>query len=155
MASRRAPEILDALDALTKKCLPSLSVLGAARFPIKTSDWRSTRIGRDVFLHSSVPKGWWDEYASMAQREHDPGVMMAKLSLMACTWTETMQMLDPVGIDRWPYELSLKYGMRDALTCSVGVAGWSPISPQSSVRSPDTADADYSLRRRELRSLAL
>ena len=55
---------------------------------------------------------------------------MAKLSLMACSWTETMQMLDPVGIDRWPYELSFKYGMRDALTCAVGrrwlVAYWSP-----------------------------
>jgi LuxR family quorum sensing-dependent transcriptional regulator len=31
-----------------------------------------------------------------------------------------MQMLEPIGIDRWPYELALKYGMRDALTCSVG-----------------------------------
>ena len=35
----------------------------------------------------------------------------------------------PIGIDRWPYELSLKYGMRDALTCSVGrrwlVSYWS------------------------------
>ena len=65
----------------------------------------------------------------MANREHDPGVMMAKASLMACTWTETMQMLDPIGIDRWPYELSLKHGMRDALTCPLGVAGWSPIGP--------------------------
>jgi LuxR family quorum sensing-dependent transcriptional regulator len=41
-----------------------------------------------------------------------------------------MQMLDPVGLDRWPYELALRYGMRDALTCSVGrrwlVAYWSP-----------------------------
>jgi len=66
----------------------------------------------------------------MAQREHDPGVMMAKLSLMACTLSETMKMLDPVGIDRWPYELSFKYGIRDALTCSVGrrwlIAYWSP-----------------------------
>jgi DNA-binding CsgD family transcriptional regulator len=70
----------------------------------------------------------------MAQRENDPGLMMARCSLMACTWTETMRMLDPIGIDRWPYELSLQYGMRDALTCSVGrrwlVAYWSgqPLS---------------------------
>ena len=66
----------------------------------------------------------------MAQREHDPGVMMARLSLMACTLSETMKMLDPIGIDRWPYEVSLKYGIRDALTCSVGrrwlVCYWSP-----------------------------
>jgi DNA-binding CsgD family transcriptional regulator len=131
VARQRTPShVLDALDVLAKKVLPSLSVLGAARFPIQAADWRSTRLGRDVFLHSSAPQGWWDEYTAIAQVEHDPGVMMAKFSLMACSWTETMRMLDPVGIDRWPYELSLKYGMRDALTCSVGrrwlVAYWSP-----------------------------
>ena len=55
--------------------------------------------------------------------------MMAKTSLVAYTWTETMQTLEPIGIDRWPYDLALKYGIRDALTCSVGqrwlVAYWS------------------------------
>jgi LuxR family quorum sensing-dependent transcriptional regulator len=121
-------EVLDVLSALGSKLLP-LSVLGAARIPLQASDWRSTRLGADVFLHSSVPKGWWDEYVAMAKREYDPGVMMARSSLMGCTWSETMQLLDPIGIDRWPYELSLKYGMRDALTCSVGrrwlVAYWS------------------------------
>jgi LuxR family quorum sensing-dependent transcriptional regulator len=131
VAEGRTPdEVLDALDVFAKKCLSPLSALGAARFPIQTSDWRSTRLGRDAFLHSSVPKGWWDEYSAMAQREHDPGVMMARLSLMACSLSETMKMLDPVGIDRWPYEVSLKYGIRDALTCSVGrrwlVSYWSP-----------------------------
>ena len=131
VAEGRTPDaVLNALDVLAKKCLPPLSALGAARFPIQTSDWRSTRLGRDAFLHSSVPKGWWEEYADMAQREHDPGVMMARLSLMACSLSETMQMLDPVGIDRWPYEVSLKYGIRDALTCSVGrrwlISYWSP-----------------------------
>ena len=54
---------------------------------------------------------------------------MAKSSLVAYTWTETMQTLDPIGLDRWPYELALKYGIRDALTCCVGqrwlVAYWS------------------------------
>ena len=131
VAEGRTPdEVLEALNVFAKKCLSPISALGAARFPIQASDWRSTRLGRDAFLHSSVPKGWWEEYASMAQREHDPGVMMAKLSLMACTLSETMKMLDPVGIDRWPYELSFKYGIRDALTCSVGrrwlIAYWSP-----------------------------
>jgi hypothetical protein len=104
--TRRATpaDVLDTLDELAKKCLPPLSVLGAARSPIQSSDWRSTRVGGDAFLHSSVPQGWWNEYAAMAKREHDPGVMMAKYSFIACTWSETMQMLDPVGIDRWPYE---------------------------------------------------
>jgi DNA-binding CsgD family transcriptional regulator len=129
MDRRKSPtEVLETLHTLASKYL-AISVLGAARFPVRTSDWKSTRLGRDVFLHSSVPEGWWEEYSAMAGREYDPGVMMARSSLMACTWTETMQMLDPIGIDRWPYELSLKYGMRDALTCSVGrrwlVSYWS------------------------------
>ena len=52
----------------------AISVLGAARFPLKTSDWRSTRLGRDAFLHPSVPKGWWGRaYVAMAKREQDPG----------------------------------------------------------------------------------
>ena len=129
MDRRKTPaEVLDTLHTLASKYL-SISVLGAARFPVRTSDWKSTRLGRDAFLHPSVPQGWWEEYSGMAGREYDPGVMMARSSLMACTWTETMQMLEPIGIDRWPYELSLKYGMRDALTCSVGrrwlVSYWS------------------------------
>jgi LuxR family quorum sensing-dependent transcriptional regulator len=129
VASTRTPDaVLNALHDFASRFMP-VSVLGAARIPLQVSDWRSTRLGRDAFLHSSVPEGWWEEYAAMATREYDPGVMMARSSLMACTWTETMQMLEPIGIDRWPYEISLKYGIRDTLTCSVGrrwmVAYWS------------------------------
>lgn len=118
-AAKTPNEVLEVLNGLASRFLP-LHVLGAGRMPLQASGWHSTRLGRDVFLHSSVPDGWWGEYAAMAEREYDPGMMMARSSLMACTWTETMQMLDPIGIDRWPYELSLKYGIRDALTCSVG-----------------------------------
>jgi DNA-binding CsgD family transcriptional regulator len=130
MAECQTPhDVLDTLHELAASYLP-LSVLGAARIPLKLSDWSSTQLGRDAFLHSSVPKDWWEEYTAMASTQHDPGVMMARSSLMACSWTETMQMLDPIGIDRWPYELALKYGMRDAFTCSVGrrwlVSYWSP-----------------------------
>ena len=85
--------------------------------PQRTSDWRSIELGKDVFLHRSAPIGWWDEYASKAAQGYDPGIMMAKTSLMAYTWTETME---PIGIDRWPYETALKFGIRDALTCCVG-----------------------------------
>jgi hypothetical protein len=80
--TRSPGEALEALHELSTKILP-LSVLGAARIPLRTSDWRSTRLGRDVFLHSSVPEGWWQEYTDMARREYDPGVMMARSSLMA------------------------------------------------------------------------
>jgi DNA-binding CsgD family transcriptional regulator len=45
------------------------------------------------------------------------------------TWTEVLRMLQPIGADRWSYELALKYGLRDGLTCPVAgrwvVAFWS------------------------------
>ena len=121
--------VLDRLNDLVSHYLP-MSVLGAAHIPLKLSDWRSIRLGEEVFLHSSVPEGWWDEYSAMASTEYNPALMIARSCLMAFTWTESMQMLDPIGIDRWPYELALKYGMRDAFICSVGrrwmVCYWSP-----------------------------
>src|SRR5262245_9448121 len=120
-------QTLDALDDLASKLLP-INVLGVGRMPLRTSDWPSVQLGKDVFLHSSVPVEWWNEYAGLAAHGYDPGIMMARSSLVAHTWTETMRMLEPIGIDRWPYELALKYGIRDALTCCVGqrwlVAYW-------------------------------
>jgi DNA-binding NarL/FixJ family response regulator len=39
-------------------------------------------------------------------------------------------MLEPIGVDRWPYDLDSSSGVRDGLTCPVGqrwiVAFWSP-----------------------------
>jgi DNA-binding CsgD family transcriptional regulator len=116
---RTPAEVLDAVDAFAQRLLPA-HALGAARLPMRVADWQSIQLGRDAFLHSSVPEGWWDEYRAMSLHEYDAGVMLARASLMAYTWTETMRMLEPIGIDRWPYELSLKYGIRDALVCSVG-----------------------------------
>src|SRR5215475_201763 len=125
----KTPEaILDALDDFASKLLP-INALGVGRMPQRTSDWRSIQLGKDVFLHSSAPVEWWNEYAAKAAEGYDPGIMMAKSSLAAYTWTETMQLLEPIGIDRWPYDLALKYGIRDALTCCIGqrwlVAYWS------------------------------
>jgi len=120
--------ILDGLDEFASRLLP-VNVLGVGRMPQRTSDWRLIELGKDVFLHRSAPVDWWNEYAAKAAQGYDPGIMMAKTSLLAYTWTETMQTLEPIGIDRWPYELALKYGIRDALTCCVGqrwlVAYWS------------------------------
>jgi hypothetical protein len=28
--------------------------------------------------------------------------------------------MQPIGVDKWSYELALKYGMRDGLTCPIG-----------------------------------
>jgi LuxR family quorum sensing-dependent transcriptional regulator len=126
--AKTANAILDGLDEFASKLLP-VNVLGVGRMPRRTSDWRSIEVGKDVFLHRSAPVDWWNEYASKAAQKYDPGIMMAKTSLVAYTWTETMQTLEPIGVDRWPYDLALKHGIRDALTCCVGqrwlVAYWS------------------------------
>jgi DNA-binding CsgD family transcriptional regulator len=126
--AKRADAVLDTLDAFASKLLP-VNVLGVGRMPQRTSDWRSIELGKDVFLHASAPAGWWLDYAAKAAEGYDPGIMMAKTSLVAYTWTETMRVLEPIGVERWPYDLALKYGIRDALTCCVGqrwlVAYWS------------------------------
>ncbi len=130
VASRTSPhEVLDALHEFTVIHFP-MSVLGAARLPFKTNDWVSVELGKNVFVHQSVPKGWWEEYSATAPSHYDPGLIMARSSLMAYTWVETMKMLDPVGADRWWYELAYRHGMRDGMTCPVGgrwvVGFWSP-----------------------------
>jgi DNA-binding CsgD family transcriptional regulator len=107
-----------------------LKVLGAARVPIHPRDWLSAKLGETVFLAHDAPSGWWDEYMSLAATYLDQDLMMARTSLAPFTWTESRQMLEPIGIDRWPYDLALKYGMRDGFTCPVGrrwiLAFWSP-----------------------------
>lgn len=113
------------LDHLHKTLFQELqlSVLAAARFPLKWGDWNTVEKGKSVFLHRGVPRGWWDEYAVLARREPDPGLIMARMSLAPFTWTESRQMLEPLGVDRWSDELALKHGMRDGFTCPVG-ARW-------------------------------
>jgi LuxR family quorum sensing-dependent transcriptional regulator len=119
------------LDHLHKTLFQELqlSVLAAARFPLKWGDWKTVEKGKSVFIHRSAPRGWWDEYAVMARRDPDPGLIMARMSLAPFTWTESRQMLEPLGVDRWSNELALKHGMRDGFTCPVGsrwvVAFWS------------------------------
>ena len=120
-------EVLDELHAITKS-LP-LCVLGAARFPLKSGDWEFVQLGKSVFLHKDVPKGWWEEYEALARGKFRPMLFLAKASMASHTWTEVKRMFQPIGIDQWSYELDLKYGMRDGLTCPVAgrwlVAFWS------------------------------
>jgi hypothetical protein len=104
-------EILEECHKITRSCL-RLSMLGAIRFPVKVTDWKSIQLGKTAFLHRDVPRGWWDEYWAIAQRRDAIGYMMARISIAPHTWTETLQWLRPVGVDRWSFDLALKYGMR-------------------------------------------
>jgi hypothetical protein len=63
-------EILDTLDEFATGLLP-IRVLGAGRMPLRTSNWPSIQLGKDVFLHSSAPVEWWNEYAALAAHGYD------------------------------------------------------------------------------------
>jgi DNA-binding CsgD family transcriptional regulator len=116
----RSPEdVLNQLHAITTQHLP-LQVLGAARFPLKSGNWESVQIGKSAFLHSSVPDGWWEEYSAVARGRFQPMLFLAATSMAIHTWTEVRRMFQPIGIDKWSYDVALKHGMRDGLTCPIG-----------------------------------
>jgi LuxR family quorum sensing-dependent transcriptional regulator len=131
--------VLDALDQAIIEDT-TLMVMAAKRFAINPRLGDAVRLGENVFLHKSVPEGWWDEYQVLSQKAYAPVLQMARHCLAPFTWSECLRMFEPVGIDRWAYELGLKYGIRDGLTCPVGarwvVAYWSrkalsnTLSPQ-------------------------
>jgi len=136
---REPSEVLDELHAVTTKRLP-LSVLGAARFPLKSGDWGSIQLGRSVFLHRDVPQGWWEEYDALGRGKFRPTLFLARSSMASCTWTEVRRIFEPIGVDQWSYELALKYGMRDGFTCPVAgrwvVAFWSRRDLSSILTQP-------------------
>jgi DNA-binding CsgD family transcriptional regulator len=119
------------LDGLHKAAFQAsqLNVLGAVLLPVRCGDWNSIEKGKTAFLHKSVPEGWWDEHLELTRKHPGPGIMFAQLSLAPFTMSELMRTLEPLGVDRWPVELALKYGMRDSLNCPVGgrwvVSFWS------------------------------
>jgi DNA-binding CsgD family transcriptional regulator len=121
--------VLDGLHAITWD-VTRLGVIGAALFPLRWGTQGGFEKGKTVFLHAAVPCGWWDEYSELSKKSPAPGVMLAQSALAPFTMSETLKMFEPLGLDRWPHELALKYGMRDGLSCPVGgrwvVAYWSP-----------------------------
>ena len=115
-----SPEaVLNALHYVTMPAC-KMAVLGALLLPLRWEDLSAIELGKTVFLHKSAPKGWWDEQFVHMQRGPGPAVMLARIALAPYTMSETMQQLEPLGIDRWPFELALKYGMHDILSCPVG-----------------------------------
>lgn len=112
-------EVLDALHQVVSPAC-QINVLGAALFPLQWGDWESFEKGKTIFLHKSVPDGWWDEHIEMSRAHPGSGLVFAQLSLAPFTMSELMRMIEPLAADRWPFELALKYGMRDRLNCPVG-----------------------------------
>ena len=111
--------VLDALHGASMRML-RVPVLGAGRFPLKFGDWGAVEKGRNVFIHGSVPKGWFEQYLLAGLARGDVALMLAELGLAPYTWGESRKLLAPTGVDQWSYELALKYGIRDAFLCPVG-----------------------------------
>lgn len=123
-------DVLNGLHAVTSKRL-NLNVFVALRFPERATDMKSLVVGKTVFIHDSVPKGLWDEWMRQSSRKLPIGYMLARTSMGPHTSTESLQMLEPIGVDRWGYELALKYGIREMFACPVGgrwlVVLWSAL----------------------------
>ena len=116
---RSPADVLDELNAITTRGLP-LSVMGAARFPLKSGDWESIQIGKSIFLHKDIPEGFWEEYSALIRGKFRPMYFLAMTSMASYTWTEVRRMFEPIGVDELKYKLELRYGMRDGLCCPVG-----------------------------------
>ena len=128
-ASNTPCAVLNDLHSKTWAC-SRIGVVGAALLPLRWGDFSGSERGETVFIHTSVPTQWWDEYVELSKRSPAPGMTLAQSALAPFTMSEQMRMFEPIGTDRWPFELALKYGMRDGLNCPVGgrwvVSYWSP-----------------------------
>lgn len=121
-------DVLDGLHRITAEAC-QLNVLGANMFPLRFGRPDDPRKGSTLFLHKSVPAGWWEEYDELRRSHPAVGATIAQLALAPFTMSQIMRTLEPLGVERWPFDLAMKYGMRDSLTCPVGgrwvVAYWS------------------------------
>ncbi|HZV21606.1 MAG TPA: LuxR C-terminal-related transcriptional regulator [Hyphomicrobiales bacterium] len=115
-------EVLGQLHAITSRSL-HLNMFGAIRFPQKVMDWGSLKVGETVFLHGKVAKAWWEEWIRQVPHKLPVGFALAQMSLVPHSLTDALQIIQPIGVDRWGYELALKHGIRDAYLFPVG-ARW-------------------------------
>ena len=118
--TRATPD--DVLDALHKVTAEAglLNVLGAYMFPLRWGEWERIETGKTIFLHKSVPDRWWAEYNELKGKYPNAIGAITQLSMSPFTMSEIMRTLEPLGVERWPFELAMKYGIRDSLTCPVG-----------------------------------
>lgn len=112
-------EVLNRLHDVTSRTC-QLNVLGALQLPLRWGDWARLEKGKNVFIHASAPEGWWRDWQELNKQHPGPALALAQFSIAPFTLTELMRMLEPIGHDRWPFEVALKHGIRDALTCPVG-----------------------------------
>jgi hypothetical protein len=53
--------------------------------PGTLGDWSGFEIKKTIFLHSSAPAGWWEEYTELTKRHPGPIILFAQLSMAPFT----------------------------------------------------------------------
>jgi hypothetical protein len=79
-------EVLSRLHDIISENNP-LRVLGANRFAVKIAH-RHSELGRNVFIHQDVPRGWRDEWTAFVTSGRCTGLMTARICLASFTWSE-------------------------------------------------------------------
>ena len=92
--------VLGALDRITwSDC--HAHVLGAALLPLNFGASHSLVLGKTVFLHESVPKGWWEDRTELATGSPDGDTAGRCAMISACVSTNLRKCLSsPVHSSR-------------------------------------------------------
>jgi len=93
-----------------------LSVIGALLFPVRWGDLSGFAKGKTVFLHSSVPEGWWEEWLELTRQHPGPGLALAQGTLAPITMTDLRRWrlrrsrCTPFAVDSGWWRSSFHYG---------------------------------------------
>jgi len=115
-------QFIDVLNALDRHIArpQGAHVYAAWRSTINDRD-SSYLLGRNIFVHASVSKGFYPEFVrAYARYGHTPMARYARLNPTPAllTWQEHRQRLRLTGDGLWFHELAERYGMFDGLYCS-------------------------------------
>ena len=118
----RLNHFIDVLNALDRHFArpQGARVYAAWRSTINDRD-TSYLLGRNVFVHASVPKGFYREFVqAYAHHGHTPMARYARLNRTPAllTWREHRQRLKSTRDGLWFHELAERHGILDGLYCS-------------------------------------
>ena len=77
-------EVLNRLHDITSEKNP-IRVLGANRFSFNVGDWRRIELGKNVFIHKDVPRGWLEEWSAFVASGQPMGLMTSRKCLAPFT----------------------------------------------------------------------
>ena len=94
---RTPEEVLNRLDDIISEKKP-IRVHGANRFSVKVGDWRRIEVGKNVFVHRDVPRGWLEEWTAFVASGHPVGLLTARKCLAPVTLTELSRLMGPCAL---------------------------------------------------------